>query len=86
MWKNAQENKYLMLFGHAHNGQIFPVNLLGRLQFNNVYGIYKRLNCSLYVSSGSGTWGPRMRLGTMNEIVQILISPQNIAEKKTVLT
>ncbi|MDC1381886.1 metallophosphoesterase [Candidatus Puniceispirillum sp.] len=76
MWKSAPKNTDLMLSGHTHNGQIFPFNLLVRLQFKTVYGIYKRLNSSLYVSSGSGTWGPRMRLGTKNEIIQILISPK----------
>ena len=76
MWKSAPEHTDLMLSGHTHNGQIFPFNLLVKLQFKTVYGIYKRLNASLYVSSGSGTWGPRMRLGTKNEIIKILISPK----------
>ena len=78
IWNSAPDSTDLMLSGHTHNGQIFPFNLLVRLQFKTVYGIYKRLNSTLYVSSGSGTWGPRIRLGTKNEIVHILISPQNI--------
>jgi predicted MPP superfamily phosphohydrolase len=79
LWESAPDGTDLMLSGHTHNGQIFPFNLLVRLQFKTVYGIYRRLNSRLYVSSGSGTWGPRMRLGTQNEIVLISISPQNIA-------
>ena len=78
IWDSAPDSTDLMLSGHTHNGQIFPFNLLVRLQFKTVYGIYKRLNSTLYVSSGSGTWGPRMRLGTKNEIVHISISPQNM--------
>jgi predicted MPP superfamily phosphohydrolase len=78
IWDSAPARTDLMLSGHTHNGQIFPFKLLVRLHFKNVYGIYKRLNSSLYVSSGSGTWGPRMRLGTQNEIVQISISPQSM--------
>ena len=76
MWHHAPEKTDLMLSGHTHNGQIFPFNLLVRIQFRTVYGIYRRMNSSLYVSSGSGTWGPRMRLGTQNEIIQISISPE----------
>ena len=45
-----------------------------RLQFKNIYGLYERLTSKLYVSSGSGCWGPKMRLGTKNEVVDILIS------------
>ena len=78
IWNSAPDNTDLMLSGHTHNGQIFPFNFLVRLQFKTVYGIYKRLNSTLYVSSGSGTWGPRMRLGTKNEIVHISIAPQNM--------
>ncbi len=76
MWHHAPEKTDLMLSGHTHNGQIFPFNLLVRMRYRTVYGIYQRLSSSLYVSSGSGTWGPRMRLGTQNEIIQISISPE----------
>jgi uncharacterized protein len=78
IWNSAPEGADLILSGHTHNGQIFPFNFLVRLQFSTVYGIYRRLNSNLYVSSGSGTWGPRMRLGTQNEIVQISLSPEKI--------
>lgn len=80
IWGRLPKQADLMLSGHTHNGQIFPFNLLVRLQFKAVYGLYRHL-CEdgavnqLYVSSGSGCWGPRMRLGTRNEIVRICISP-----------
>ena len=63
-----------MLSGHTHNGQIFPFNFLVKLQFKHIYGLYEKLNSKLYVSSGSGCWGPKMRLGSKNEIVRIQIS------------
>ena len=44
------------------------------LKFKNIYGLYEKLTSKLYVSSGSGCWGPKMRLGTKNEVVDILIS------------
>ena len=82
IWESAPENTDLMLSGHTHNGQIFPFNLLVKLKFKTVYGVYKRLHSTLYVSSGSGTWGPRMRLGTKNEIIQISISTQDTTKKE----
>ena len=74
LWEFVYKNIDLMLSGHTHNGQIFPFNFFVRLQFKYIYGLYQKLNSKLYVSSGSGCWGPRMRLGTTNEIIQILIS------------
>ena len=74
LWDHVFEKTDLMLAGHTHNGQIFPFNFFVRLQYKNTYGIYKKLNSVLYVSSGSGCWGPKMRLGSKNEIVEILIS------------
>ncbi len=59
----------LMLSGHTHNGQIFPFNLIVKIKFPHIYGFYKKGSTNLYVSSGSGCWGPRMRLGSSNEIV-----------------
>ena len=74
LWDHVYEKTDLMLSGHTHNGQIFPFNFFVRLQFKNIYGLYEKLTSKLYVSSGSGCWGPKMRLGSKNEIVDILIS------------
>ena len=74
LWDHVYEKTDLMLSGHTHNGQIFPFNYFVRLHFKNIYGLYEKLTSKLYVSSGSGCWGPKMRLGTKNEIVDILIS------------
>jgi len=59
----------LMLSGHTHNGQIFPFNFIVRLMNRRMKGLFQHRNCLMYVTSGSGTWGPRMRLGSKNEIV-----------------
>ena len=66
----------LQLSGHTHNGQIFPFNLLVKQQFNRISGMYQQGNSRLYVSSGTGTWGPLMRLGSMNEISVFDIEPE----------
>ena len=61
----------LMLSGHTHNGQIWPFNRVVRLRFKYVKGLHKIGNMKLYVSTGSGTWGPPMRLGSRNLITLI---------------
>ncbi len=60
----------LMLSGHTHNGQIFPFNWLVRAQFSRLQGLYSASSGAgqHYVSPGTGTWGPIMRLGSNNEI------------------
>lgn len=59
---------HLMLCGHTHNGQIKPFNWLVRRQFERIEGLYEIGPLVLYVSPGTGTWGPVMRLGTRGEI------------------
>ena len=75
IWEKLPDEADLMLSGHTHNGQIMPFNWLVRLQFKAVYGLYRYGNAQAYVSSGAGTWGPRMRLGTQNEILHISLVP-----------
>ena len=74
IWNSIHENFDLMLSGHTHNGQIFPFNFIVKCKFKNTYGIYKKLNSLLYVSSGAGCWGPKMRLGSQNEVIHISIN------------
>jgi len=71
-WEAAVDSGInLMLCGHTHNGQIFPFNWLVRQQFQKVRGLHTWNDCHLYVSPGTGTWGPAMRLGSRNEITCI---------------
>ena len=77
LWKRTIENLDLVISGHTHNGQIFPFNLLVMSKFKNIYGLYEDKDSFLYVSSGVGCWGPRMRLGSQNEIVMISLSKKS---------
>lgn len=61
----------LQLSGHTHAGQMLPFNYLVRLMFRYMNGLYKYKDTYLYVSPGTGTWGPPMRLGSRCEITII---------------
>ena len=65
----------LMLCGHTHNGQIVPFNWLVRRMFPYICGRYDVGDTVLYVSPGTGTWGPTMRLGSSNEITVFELAP-----------
>ncbi|MFT4825881.1 MAG: putative MPP superfamily phosphohydrolase [Halioglobus sp.] len=64
----------LMLSGHTHNGQIVPFNLVVNRVFEKAKGLFLEGRTHLYVSSGTGTWGPSMRLGTRGEITLFEVS------------
>ena len=65
----------LTLAGHTHAGQIWPFGLLVKRQFPRMAGLFTESGRSLFVSRGTGTWGPIMRLGTFSEMTIISISP-----------
>jgi len=63
----------LQLAGHTHAGQVFPFNFAVRMAFQYIEGLYDLGGLFLYVSPGTGTWGPYMRLGSRNEVTQITL-------------
>jgi predicted MPP superfamily phosphohydrolase len=63
----------LQLSGHTHGGQIWPFGLLVRLVIPNVAGRYAKHGAQLYVSRGTGFWGPPMRLFAPAEITEIVL-------------
>jgi len=67
----------LQLSGHTHGGQMFPWNFLVRLQQPFVAGLHRLSRAQIYVSCGTGYWGPPMRLGAPAEITEIeLVHPR----------
>jgi predicted MPP superfamily phosphohydrolase len=64
----AEHGVALQISGHTHGGQIFPFNYLVRLQQPYVAGLHRLASTHLYVSKGTGYWGPPMRLGIPAEI------------------
>lgn len=61
----------LQLSGHTHGGQFFPFNLLVRLFQPFVAGLHRLEEMWLYVSRGTGYWGPPLRLWAPSEITLI---------------
>ena len=66
----------LQLSGHTHKGQIFPFNLITLLYFPVHWGCLNPVDhCYLYVSRGSGTWGPPVRFLSPPEVTLIELVP-----------
>jgi predicted MPP superfamily phosphohydrolase len=63
----------LQISGHTHGGQIWPFNYLVRLAITFVAGRYQRGDAQLFVSRGTGFWGPPMRLAAPAEITEIVL-------------
>lgn len=66
----------LQLSGHTHGGQIFPFALLTKLVYPIGFGLtHVSKKQWVYVSRGTGTWGPPIRLLAKPEITLILLKP-----------
>jgi uncharacterized protein len=62
----------LQLSGHTHAGQFFPWTLAVRLvHAPHVAGLSREGKMLVYVSAGTGTWGPPVRFGTNPELTLI---------------
>jgi predicted MPP superfamily phosphohydrolase len=65
----------LQLSGHTHGGQIWPWTWAAtRVHGRFTYGLNRFGNLLVYTSSGAGTWGVPMRVGTKSEIVLIRLA------------
>jgi predicted MPP superfamily phosphohydrolase len=73
MAEAAKAGVDLVLSGHTHGGQIWPFSYLVYLQQPYVRGLKTLERTRLYLSSGTGFWGPPMRLGTTAEIALITL-------------
>jgi uncharacterized protein len=64
----------LQISGHTHGGQIWPFSYIVRLQQPFVAGLHRHGATQVYVSRGTGYWGPPMRLGAPAEITQLVLT------------
>ena len=63
----------LQISGHTHGGQIWPFAYLVRIAVPWVAGHYRSNGSQLYVSRGTGFWGPPMRLFAPSDITELVI-------------
>ena len=61
----------LQLSGHTHGGQFLPWNFFVRLQQPFTAGLHFMDQLRIYVSRGTGYWGPPKRFGAPSEITEI---------------
>lgn len=69
----AKHGVGLVLAGHTHGGQIWPMHHLVHLQQPYVRGLDRHEGTWIYVSAGTGFWGPPFRLGSTAEITQVVL-------------
>ena len=65
----------LQLSGHTHGGQFFPWVYLVRFQQPFSAGLHRLGRLWIYVSRGTGYWGPPKRLGAPSEITRLRLVP-----------
>jgi predicted MPP superfamily phosphohydrolase len=69
--KAAAHGVDLQLSGHTHGGQIWPWGCLVKLDQPYVSGLHRHESTQVYVSAGTGYWGPPMRLMAPAEITRL---------------
>jgi predicted MPP superfamily phosphohydrolase len=67
----------LQLSGHTHGGQFFPWNFVVRLFHPFTTGLHRVGTLWVYISRGTGYWGPPKRLGAPSEITYLRLVPHN---------
>jgi predicted MPP superfamily phosphohydrolase len=66
----------LMLSGHTHGGQFFPWNLATAIDQPYLSGLHRPDGKWIYVSKGTGYWGPPVRLGARSEITVVTLTAE----------
>ncbi|HEY5263655.1 MAG TPA: metallophosphoesterase [Steroidobacteraceae bacterium] len=65
----------VQISGHTHGGQFWPWNLFVRFFQPFTAGLHRLKNLRVYVSRGTGYWGPPNRFGVPSEITRIRLVP-----------
>lgn len=72
----AEAGVDLMLSGHTHRGQVMPNHLITRRLFELDWGYLRKGVMHVIVSSGFGSWGPPIRIGSRSELLDIRVTFQ----------
>ncbi len=65
----------LQISGHTHGGQFYPWNLFAGIAQPFVKGLHQYQDTQIYISGGTGYWGPPVRLGSPSEITLLQLVP-----------
>jgi len=74
IYKAAEAGYDLQISGHTHGGQYFPGNFFVKIQQPFVSGLHRYKKTWIYVSCGTGYWGPPIRFGVNSEITVIKLA------------
>ena len=75
VWKASEAGFDLQLSGHTHGGQFYPWNVVVGLAHPFSKGLHPYEAMQIYVSRGTGYWGPPLRLGAPSEITVLRLRP-----------
>jgi uncharacterized protein len=70
----SQSGADILLSGHTHNGQLFPVNLVAKGRYELSWGYKLKNRTHVFVTSGLQVWGPPVRTAGVSEIVIVNVS------------
>ncbi len=68
IFEAAKAGYDFVISGHTHGGQYFPYHILAYLTQPYISGLHKHGDTLIYVSRGTGYWGPQLRIGARSEI------------------
>jgi len=68
IYKAAEAGYDFVISGHTHGGQYFPYHFLAALAQPYISGLHQHGETQIYVSRGTGYWGPQIRIGARSEI------------------
>jgi len=77
IFTSAKAGFDLQISGHTHGGQYYPWKFLVGLQQPYISGLHQHGKTWIYVSRGTGYWGPPLRLGIPSEITEITLTRSN---------
>ncbi|UCG61498.1 MAG: metallophosphoesterase [Candidatus Zixiibacteriota bacterium] len=68
IFEAARAGYDFVISGHTHGGQYFPYHVLAAMTQPYISGLHKHDDTLIYVSRGTGYWGPQIRIGAKSEI------------------
>ena len=73
LYESSKAGFDVQISGHTHGGQFFPWNLLATIGQPYIKGLHKFAETWIYVSKGTGYWGPPVRLAARSEIAVLTL-------------